>query len=354
MKYPRIPAALMLAAGIFAMAADSGAAATANASASSSLGDVMNLRDEGSFFVGGKNVTVKTPYYGTTGLSGPGEITIDQMYVNYRIPAKVTGLPVIMVHGSNHTGVTFETTPDGREGWATYFVRHGHPVYVIDHVGRGRSGFNPTPLNEAIAARDISMVKPAPLYARRGAWINFRFGNQYPEPFPNIQFPLEALDHYFSQVVPNAEELTGGRNGEATVVDLGLLLEKIGPAVLLVHSQAGLYGMETVRRNAPKIRAFVSIEGGCKPARDGTVAALATIPFFEVWGDNSAGALGANGDQRRNDCRDTVDEVKAANGNATFYLLPEHGIHGNTHMMMMDRNNLQIADILLNWLKKVK
>lgn len=58
---------------------------------------------------------------------------------------------------------------DGHEGWATYFVRHGHPVYVMDHVGRGRSGFNTTPLNEAIVAKDISMIKPALLYASRGA-----------------------------------------------------------------------------------------------------------------------------------------------------------------------------------------
>jgi hypothetical protein len=43
-----------------------------------------------------------------------------------------------MVHGSGHTGVTYETTPDGREGWATYFARKNFPVYVIDHVGRGR------------------------------------------------------------------------------------------------------------------------------------------------------------------------------------------------------------------------
>jgi pimeloyl-ACP methyl ester carboxylesterase len=354
MKYPRILTSIVLAATAASFGAASLPAFAAAKAQRSTLGGVMNLRDEGSFFVGGKTVTVKTPYYGTTGLSGPGEITVDQMYVNFRIPAKVTGLPVIMVHGSNHTGVTFETTPDGREGWATYFVRHGHPVYIVDHVGRGRSGFNPTPLNEAIAAKDISMVKQASFYARRGAWINFRFGNSYPEPFPNIQFPLEALDHYFSQVVPNAEEMSGGRNGEATITDLTLLLDQIGPAVLLVHSQAGLYGMETVRRSASKIRAFISIEGGCKPAKDGTVDALATIPFLEIWGDNSAGALGANGDQRRNDCRDTVSEVQAAKGNATFYLLPEHGIHGNTHMMMMDRNNLQIADILLGWLKKVK
>jgi pimeloyl-ACP methyl ester carboxylesterase len=332
------------------------ALATAGAmpASAASLGGPMTLQDEGSFFVGGKTITVKTPYYGTTGLSGPGEITVDQMYVQYRIPAEIKGAPVIMVHGSNHSGVTFETTPDGREGWATYFVRHGHPVYIVDHVGRGRSGFNPTPLNEAIAARDIGMVKPASFYARRGAWINFRFGNAYPDFFPNTQFPVAFLDQYFSQVVPNAEEMSGGRNGEATIADLSALLDKIGPAVLLAHSQAGLYAMEVVHRNAAKISAYISIEGGCAPTKEGTIAELAKVPFLEIWGDNSVGAPGANGDQRRNDCRDAVVQSQALHGDATFYLLPDHGIHGNTHLMMMDKNNLQIADILLGWLDKLK
>ena len=70
------------------------------------------------------------------------------MYVHYRIPASKNGVPVVMVHGSTHTGMTYETTPDGREGWATYFVRKGSSVYVVDHAGRGRSGFDPTPINQ--------------------------------------------------------------------------------------------------------------------------------------------------------------------------------------------------------------
>ena len=322
--------------------------------AAASLGAPMTLQDEGTFFVGGKTITVQNPNYGTTGLSGPGQITVDQMYVQYRIPAEIKGPPVIMVHGSNHSGVTFETTPDGREGWATYFVRHGYPVYVVDQVGRGRSGFNPTSLNEAVASGAFAKLKPASLYARRGAWINFRFGNTYPTPFPGMQFPLEVLDQYFAQNVPNAEEIGSGRNGEATVAALAALLDKIGPAVLLVHSQAGLYGMEVVRRKAAGVRAIVSIEGGCAPVQEGTAAQLAKVPYFEIWGDNSVGALGANGDQRRNDCRDAVASAKAAGGDASFYLLPEHGIHGNTHLMMMDKNNLQVADVLLAWLDKLR
>ena len=79
----------------------------------------------------------------------PGQITINQMYVQYRIPKTVSGPAIVMVHGSGHTGVTYETTPDGREGWATYFARKGFPVYVVDHSGRGRSGFDPTVINRA-------------------------------------------------------------------------------------------------------------------------------------------------------------------------------------------------------------
>ena len=88
---------------------------------------------------------------GCDGPAAPGNIIVNQMYVHLPHPAAVKGVPLVLVHGSNHTGMTYETTPDGREGWATWFVRQGHPVYVVDHSGRGRSGFNPTPVN---AARD--------------------------------------------------------------------------------------------------------------------------------------------------------------------------------------------------------
>ena len=170
--------------------------------AAGSLGGPLALQDEGSFFINGSNVTIPSPYYGTTGLSGPGHVTVGQMYVQYRIPANVAGVPMILVHGSNHTGMTYETTPDGREGWATYFVRHGHPVYVVDHVGRGRSGFNPTPLNEAVAKSDPKLVHAAPLYGREGAWVNFRIGPRYPETFPGTQFPVEAQDQIFPNSFP--------------------------------------------------------------------------------------------------------------------------------------------------------
>ena len=38
--------------------------------------------------------------------------------------------------------------------------------------------------------------------------------------------------------------------------------------------------------------------------------------------------------------------------NRVFLATYEHGARGNTHMMMMDTNNLQIADRIINWTDK--
>ena len=123
--------------------------ATGGSAMAGSLGGPLELQDEGVFFVNAQTTTTSFPDTPATGAATPGEITIDQMYVQYRIPKTIAGPPIIMVHGSGHTGVTYETTPDGREGWATYFARHNFPVYVVDHVGRGRSGFDPTEIGRA-------------------------------------------------------------------------------------------------------------------------------------------------------------------------------------------------------------
>ena len=74
------------------------------------------------------------------------------MYVRYMVPQGGDGnVPVVMVHGATLTGKSWETTPDGRMGWDEYFVRKGHPVYVPDQVGRGRSGFNQAVFNDVRA-----------------------------------------------------------------------------------------------------------------------------------------------------------------------------------------------------------
>src|SRR5205823_10616947 len=83
------------------------------------------------FFVGGKIDT-----------SAEGSPMLGQMYVEYMIPARRSQpYPIVMVHGGGQTGTNFTGTPDGREGWAQYFLRQGYAVYVVDQPGRGRAAY---------------------------------------------------------------------------------------------------------------------------------------------------------------------------------------------------------------------
>src|SRR5580700_11676681 len=112
------------------------------------------IEDQGSFFIGGvQKVTNYATVPGPNQTAAPSQITIGQMYVQFEIPqSKKTRMPpVIMVHGSSHTAACLESTPDGREGWAPYFVRQGISTYIVDQAGRGRSGFDESVIHEAAA-----------------------------------------------------------------------------------------------------------------------------------------------------------------------------------------------------------
>jgi pimeloyl-ACP methyl ester carboxylesterase len=274
-------------------------ALTSGGAMAGSLGGPLELQDEGSFFVNGQTMTSSHPGTSAFSAPAPGTITVKQMYVQYRIPKTISGPPIVMVHGSGHTGATYETTPDGREGWATYFARKGYPVYVVDHAGRGRSGFDPTAINRARADGDAKSLPDMQIAARERAWYFFRIGATYPTPFPGSQFPVEAFDQYTAQLVPNTEAALPGA-GANTVQALGALLDRIGPAVVMVHSQSGAYGLDLVRARAPKMLGFINVEGNCAPVTPEEVTTVfSKVPLLSVWGDNSKGAPGPNGDQRR-------------------------------------------------------
>ena len=319
--------------------------------AASSLGGPLVLADEGSFFVRGTNE--RSDF---ADLRGPtpvaGMIRTGQMYVQFKIPAKSNGIPVILVHGANHSGVTYETTPDGREGWANYFARGGFPVYVVDQAGRGRSGFNPTDINRAKAKNDTSAMPTIPIATREAAWVSYRLGPKYPDFWPDSRFPQAALDQYFSQAAPMGDGTLAGTFGEQTVLGLVAVLEKIGPAVVLVHSQSGAYGLAVARARPDLVRALVSVEGDCVPLSDDDVTkTFNRVPLLSVWADHSVGNKGRNGDERRNGCSGSVSTIAAKGGPAKFMLLPDLGIKGNSHMMMVETNNLQIADLIMDWIK---
>jgi len=151
------------------------------------------IEDQGSFFIGGvpkvtNYATVPAPNASNQGVT-PNQITIGQMYVQFQIPArkKPNMPPVIMVHGSTHTAACLESTPDGREGWAPYFVRNGISTYIVDQAGRGRSGFDESVIHEAAAMIRNGDVQNGtgriPSFGRitdNGAWTAW-FGHLMPE-----------------------------------------------------------------------------------------------------------------------------------------------------------------------------
>ena len=163
------------------------------------------LAKQGSFFINEQNIAAAFPT--ATGTPVPGHISAKGMYVQYQIPdARNRGAyPVIMVHGSGHTGKTYEETPDGRIGWAEYFVRRGIPVYVVDHSGRARSGFDPGPSNRAKLEGNPALIPSFTEFTNEQAWTNFRFGPTAFTPYENTRFPIKAQDQYFAQIVPNTE-----------------------------------------------------------------------------------------------------------------------------------------------------
>ncbi|HET8699173.1 MAG TPA: hypothetical protein VFO94_16940, partial [Gammaproteobacteria bacterium] len=120
----------------------------------------LTIKEQGSFFVGGEKKTVSSPAAGPIPAQS-GDITVNQMYVQYQIPMKGDRhVPVVMVHGCCLSSKTWETTPDGRMGWSEYFVRKDRSVYLADQVSRARSGFDPSAFAAARAGRTPAAQMP--------------------------------------------------------------------------------------------------------------------------------------------------------------------------------------------------
>ncbi|MDR3564196.1 MAG: lysophospholipase [Negativicutes bacterium] len=326
------------------------------ADARRSLGGPLLLADEGVLFVNGKMIASNYPTAPDKGEPPSGEYAVNQMYVHYRIPVKMEHkYPIVMVHGSGLTGVTYETTPDGREGWATYFTRMGFAVYVVDHPGRGRSGFDPAAINQAKMGKfDLAKISGGiPRWTIEMMWPVFRFGPKYPEAYPDSQYPLEALAALSAQGVPQTELLLDGGAIGTTPPALAALLDEIGPAILLVHSQSGPFADRVVGMHPNLVKGVINIEGNqLTIPTDAEIAAYQTVPEIEVFGDHVIGSPVSTG-QNRYDVRSAVvARINAAGGEAQILQLPEIGLHGNSHMMMQEKNNLQIADYLIKWIKE--
>lgn len=334
--------------------------ATPNGATAQGLADVRTpdtplvLKAQGSFFVGGEKVEQTEVELGNLGPGG--HITVNQMYVRFMVPQGGDGnVPVVMVHGATLTGKSWETTPDGRMGWDEYFVRKGHPVYVPDQVGRGRSGFNQAAYNNARAGSAPAASQAVWLrFSDEGVWPNFRFGAKPGAPFPDSQFPVAAVDELSKQAVPDPS--AGLPRPNPTLKALADLAGQLKGAVLMGHSQSGSFPLEAALVNPAAAKALVLVEPGRCPDTytDQQIRTLAAVPILVVFGDHRETATGLptlpTWQGRFEACQAMIGRITSAGGQAEMLAPPDRGIRGNSHMIMQDRNSLQIADLVLQWI----
>jgi pimeloyl-ACP methyl ester carboxylesterase len=340
----------------------------------------MQIVDQGSFFVGGRKVQGKGEYApakvsepSKEGYTNEGStFWIDQMYVQYEIPVNARRYPIVMIPGGSSTGDVWESTPDGREGYQTLFLRRGFSVYIVDPPHRGRSGY--PSFNGTFGNLDGAQIVPD--NTRRAglqyAWVRWRIGPQYPDVFPVQQFPMAGLEQFMERLVPTVSDDANVTSGAVVK-----LLEKIGPAILVTHSESGLSGWLT-GAHSPNVRGIIAYEPGFVFPRDrmpapiplsrGTIPAgtpftdeefsnLVKIPIEVVYGGNIPQTPTENlpADGRRAQQAAAKLFAKAINdqgGNTSIVMLPDLGLHGNSHFVFSDLNNREVADQMAGFLRE--
>jgi hypothetical protein len=179
--------------------------------------------------------------------------------------------------------------------------------------------------------------------------------------------PSSLALEYYKQLVPNAEVTLPGSTCATcdpkqlppaqtwTPQNLALLVERLGGAIVATHSQSGIMGHHMARilkerGNLHLLKGLITLEGSCSLANSGLTAAdFDNIPYMALKGDYTATSMV---------CQDTVNAINArraakqGTAKADYLKLDEMGMLGVTHMMMLDKKNLEVADVILDWVNK--
>jgi pimeloyl-ACP methyl ester carboxylesterase len=304
----------------------------------------LKIARVGSFYAGGRQIEVAGRDAQTIAFTRSTSFTYDpnglyhveQAYVQYFIPERlVSPLPIVLLHGGGFSGAMWETTPDGRAGWLQILLTHGFAVYVVDNVERGRAGWCAVP----------GIWSGAPIVrSAQEAWSLFRFGqaDHFADrlPFPGQRFPTAYMDELIKGHVPRW--LT---TSDAAVSTFEAVLQRIGPCCVVAHSHGAEVAFRAAARHPDIVPRLIAIEpSGFADA----AAAFAERSVLVVTGDYmDATPLWASLTERT---RAFVAALTGSGSSATLWSLPEMGIRGNSHMLMMDNNNAEIAEMLGGWI----
>lgn len=348
--------------------------------ACTTFSDGLSIEKQGSFAVGGTVKTSEGTYtpipkpisgkisnafwdvYNASVQAGGQTLHGDHASVFYQIPTNAKQYPLVFLHGHGQSARSWQTTPDGREGFDTLFLRKGYPIYLIDQPRRGQAG------QSTVAAQLPAVPDDQFWYAQ------FRIG-VYPNMNPGVAFPKDkaSQEQFFRQMTPG----TGAFDAGVITDSMVKLFDKTGDGIFVTHSAGGVIGWTTAMQS-DKIKAIVAYEPGNFPFPEGEVPPALTSRFGDVapmsvpkaqfdkltkmpiviyFGDFIPEKLdGTQGGEqwfiRLQLAKQWADAVNKHGGDVTLIELPKAGIKGNTHFPFSDLNNAEVAEHLHAWLKQ--
>ena len=299
----------------------------------------MNLADLGHFWTGVERK--KMPY---------GTIVTGQMYVQYLIPRQVRHpLPIVLVHGGGGSMLHYMGV-NGMAGWAHYYAQEGYRVYLVDRPGHGRAPYHP----DALGA-----ITPHPTY--ESVTVDFKRGTQWPGT-GDIGDPIVDQIQAGQNAAPRDNAMAHRMWAKAGAE----LLDKIGPAIIQVHSAGGPFGYLVANERPKQVKAIVNVEGGGEPFQGANVWGLTDVPLAFDPPVNDPKELAGGGHKLKNlagipivyisgersgrDGAGHVEYLKQAGCTAENLPLKSKGVLGNGHFMMLEKNRKQVFDVIKGWL----
>lgn len=316
-----------------------------------------------------------------------------QMYVEYQIPVPVRHpYPIVLVHGGGGQGLDWMGTPDGRRGWSTHLLQEGYAVYVVDRPGHGRSPFHPElhgPFPQPALTLETISSRFTPMSAKTDDPPRFaHLHHQWPGTGAVGTPELAQL------VASQGGSYVGGPGAGPEVAHAvwrergAMLLDKIGAAIIMTHSAGGPFGWLVAEARPSLVKGIVVIEGGGQPFAGANRWGMSTIPVTYdppvadpseiktkkmdspepgvspyVLQEEPARKLKhlqgipmvivtAEGSFASPGNPAAVAFLKQAGCTVEELRLGSVGVHGNGHMMMVEKNNRDVLQPILNWIDK--
>lgn len=332
------------------------------------------IESQGSFIVGGRYVQHEGTFSQENFVAPDGQRAYgDFAYVQYQIPHQARKLPLIFQHGGAQSKRTWESSPDGREGFSTLFLRAGYSVYLLDQPRSGESNLT----TQAITP-DTPWVSN-PMYGDKTLYVLSRIGhfNEKGEPVPNEQFPAGESNYQAFQQSWTAG--SGPLDNDLNAKVLAKLVDQLKDGgILVTHSMGGTIGWRAAILS-DKVKGIIAYEPGGTPfifpktempriteARFKALSAsakgvplkdflkLTRMPIVLYYGDHiQVGSANVGEDKWGTElamAKQFVEAINRHGGDAVLVHLPEIGIKGNSHFLMQEKNNKEIMKLALDWL----